>query len=474
MAESSDIPLCNWINNEARRWKSISQEDERRKKEVIVREATVAYGIVELLKLVKNGSSDDEIKIENFAICVNREANSSQRPWDDIQGISMISTGLSLTIEEPSYLSCLLSDDECVDHMGRYLEVELVSPVGDNSQSQVVPAHHDGTANVLAGPAEKHRCQLFAKLLYQLFSHQPFPDDSLACMSDSDCPKAKDNEPAKKKTKTDLVPSRKELMLSRAKGDFDNNCASTFQIPFVAQMQQFGVPASICLMTQNLLEIKSGLKGEQSGDAYCSLDVVCQDLHLLLLDPERFLFDREIGESENVQLLYRNEKLYGRDKEESLITDAFCRVSRGKSEAFFIGGFSGSGKSKLVNSLRARVDAVGGYVLTHKYDELSKERPLFGVVSALNQLCLKIKERNTPEGLLSITNKLKDMFGDDCWLLASLLPNVSVLSSEFTVKGRHASEAMNLRSVCYTLLRFVRVVSSPVHPIMVRVLPATI
>mmetsp|Transcript_22624 Transcript_22624/g.36965 ORF Transcript_22624/g.36965 Transcript_22624/m.36965 type:complete len:509 (-) Transcript_22624:4256-5782(-) len=244
-------------------------------------------------------------------------------------------------------------------------------------------------------------------------------------------------------------------MLSRARGDFDKADTQTDSpIQVVAQkMQTLGkIPVSVCHMTQNLLE--SGLKG------------VCEDLHLLLLDPDRFLFDKEMGTHENVDLLYRKGKLYGRDKEESLITDAFCRVSRGKSEAFFIGGFSGSGKSKLVNSLRDRVDAVGGYVLTYKCDDVSKEKPFYGIVTALDQLCTIIQGRNTPEGLLAVANNLKSAFGDDYWLLTSLLPNVCLLSSDFIVNRKPASETINIRSVCFTLVRFVRVVSSPVHAIM--------
>lgn len=59
-------------------------------------------------------------------------------------------------------------------------------------------------------------------------------------------------------------------------------------------------------------------------------------------DPIRFLFNREIiSDGENGQLLFRKHTLYGREKEISLITDTFVRVSTGKCEAFFIGGFSG-------------------------------------------------------------------------------------------------------------------------------------
>eukprot|EP00984_Skeletonema_dohrnii_P009487 scaffold3626_cov69-Skeletonema_dohrnii-CCMP3373.AAC.1 len=171
-----------------------------------------------------------------------------------------------------------------------------------------------------------------------------------------------------------------------------------------------------------------------------------------------------------MKLRYRKEKLYGRDKEETLITDAFCRVSRGKSEAFFIGGFSGCGKSMLVNNLRARVNAVGGYVIKHKFDSLSQERSLSGVISAVNQLCLMLKDRNTPQKIALLSNKLRDEFGADIGLLARIVKSVKVLSPEF-VSPAAAEEAgggdtMNARSVGFTLSRFMRLVSSPKHPVM--------
>jgi predicted ATPase len=166
-----------------------------------------------------------------------------------------------------------------------------------------------------------------------------------------------------------------------------------------------------------------------------------------------------------MELLYRRGKLYGRDKEETLITDAFCRVLRGKSEAFFIGGFSGSGKSMLVNSLRDSVNCVGGYVIKHKFDAMSREKPLSGVISAFNQICHMIKDREKPV----IAKRLRDEFGVDFSLLVRLLPNVSVLFPEFVSPAVdvEAGAKINTRSVCFTLLRFVRVVSSPRHPIMV-------
>ena len=107
----------------------------------------------------------------------------------------------------------------------------------------------------------------------------------------------------------------------------------------------------------------------------------------------------------------------------------------------------------------------GGYTIKHKFDPMSQEKPLSGVISAFNQICLMIKGRARPV----IAKKLGEEFGVDFSLLMRLLPNVSVLFPEHVrpVINVDAGEAMNARSVCFTLLRFVRVVSSPSHPVMV-------
>ena len=94
-------------------------------------------------------------------------------------------------------------------------------------------------------------------------------------------------------------------------------------------------PASLSLLIQNLLD------GQGPG-AYRDLESVSADLHLLLLDPARFLFDRQAPPHGGMELDFREETLYGRDEEVNRIQEAFCRVSGdGRSEAIFIGGHSG-------------------------------------------------------------------------------------------------------------------------------------
>jgi len=176
-----------------------------------------------------------------------------------------------------------------------------------------------------------------------------------------------------------------------------------------------------------------------------------------------------------VPLHIKEGKLYGREREISLITDTFCRVSEGNNEAFFIGGYSGSGKSMLVHSLTPRIDIAGGFVLEQKVDQMSKERPLLDVISAFNKLCLLIKEKSVEWQLREVSDKLKCEFESDFAVLARLLPNIMVIfpdkddgSGINYPRLYHGREdlMLSLQNVCFILQRFMRIVSSKVNPVM--------
>merc|ERR1719401_64852 len=83
-------------------------------------------------------------------------------------------------------------------------------------------------------------------------------------------------------------------------------------------LAELGLPSSINMLVRNLLECRADNRPD---DAYDSLDAVSKDLHLLLLDPPRFLFDRDLPPGGGgVPLMPREYTLYGREREVSLIT----------------------------------------------------------------------------------------------------------------------------------------------------------
>ena len=116
-----------------------------------------------------------------------------------------------------------------------------------------------------------------------------------------------------------------------------------------------------------------------------------------------------------------------------------------------------------------------GYVITHKFDETPKERCLLEIISIFNDLCVIIRKKSSPQSLLVTRTEIVNEFGADFSVLAHLLPNIRSLAPtplEDQTSGNNgdganeSSNQMNLQSVCFLLQRFMRVVSSKEHPIM--------
>ena len=439
---------------------------------MLLRKTTVAYGIGELLRQTRARRDpasppmplDEQCIMDNFVVRTKAAGRSSHPSWKDIEGVDMLSPRLSVNIVEPSFLREVIDNDQD-DTMGRYLEVEF-------------PSHPDADdAAVFVDQCEEdHRCHSFGALLCELFSHcsptsaadtrgirfHSSEDEPESTSKNGDAPR----EPARKKTQ--LVDFRAVSVTGiRSTTAGREKSGSALPIGAYITLLEEGLPSSICLVIRNLLEC--GEDNRPDG-AYDSLEEVTKDLHLLLLDPSRFLFDNEptYDERGNPQLSFREHKLYGRENEVSSITDAFCRVSSGESESFFIGGFSGSGKSRLINSLEAKVDVVGGYVLTHKFDQMSQGRQMLEVVALFNDLCLLIRDKNSQQDLLDIVNDLVQVFGADLSTLARLLPNIKSLAPQLKLLDdkQDSDNLISVPGIRFTLQRFIRVVSSGTHPVV--------
>jgi len=451
-ADTLSFLLREWIEGEsARRLSASSQTAEG--KRTLLRRTTVAYGIAELL--IRAGSrprraaftetptmsSDERCDIDNFVVRTSVAAAAAGREperarWDRIRGVDMLSPRLSMNIVEPYLLLGSFDDGNDNDDshegiMGSYLEVQF--PDDDD----VVVAVGQGEEN--------DRCHSFGVLVLELFSDifPPLPAEGFNRIRLSD----------------------NEVVLDGAEGPARKKTLSIQSGTYVHLIER-GFPSSISLLVQNILEC-----GEENrpDSAYDSMEAVIEDLRLLVFDPNRFLFHNEpVYDNGCMQLSVDDHKLYGRDDEISLITDAFCRVSGGHSEAFFVGGFSGSGKSMLVDSLIPRVNVAGGCVLTHKFNQMSKHGSMLDVLAVFNDLCLLIREKHSQQELAVIVEDLVEVFGSDLSVLARLLPNIRALSPQLRQSADMEVKEYqcNMQNIYFTLQHFIRVVSSGTHPVV--------
>lgn len=80
------------------------------------------------------------------------------------------------------------------------------------------------------------------------------------------------------------------------------------------------------------------------------------------------------------------EKLYGREQEVQTLLQAFDRVAKGSSELMLVAGFSGIGKTAVVNEVHKPIVRQRGYFIKGKFDQFNRNIPLSAFVQALRDL----------------------------------------------------------------------------------------
>ncbi|MFG3817752.1 ATP-binding protein, partial [Limnothrix redekei] len=91
----------------------------------------------------------------------------------------------------------------------------------------------------------------------------------------------------------------------------------------------------------------------------------------------------ELGQRDLSDRFLIPEKLYGREAEVKTLLKSFERVSQGASELMLVAGFSGIGKTAVVNEVHKPITQQKGYFIKGKFDQFNRNIPLSAFVQAL-------------------------------------------------------------------------------------------
>ncbi|MBF0396918.1 MAG: AAA family ATPase, partial [Desulfobacterales bacterium] len=135
-----------------------------------------------------------------------------------------------------------------------------------------------------------------------------------------------------------------------------------------------------------------------------------------------------IGQKDVSTKFQISQKLYGREKEIKLLSDAFDRVSQNMKELILIAGYSGIGKSSLVNELSKTI-IKKGYFISGKCDQFQRSIPYFPLISAFKSMIKQILAENESE-ISNWRNKLLSAIGQNGQLIIDIIPEVKLLIGE--------------------------------------------
>ena len=158
------------------------------------------------------------------------------------------------------------------------------------------------------------------------------------------------------------------------------------------------------------------------------------------------------------------QKLYGRENEIELLLNSFERVSNGATELILVEGYSGVGKTSLVNETHRSITKKRGYFIKGKFDQYQKNIPYSAIIQALNEF-IEYLLTESEESLAEWKRKINKVLGQSGQVLLDVLPNLEVIiGKQEAVQELPPNESKNRFN--YIFRSFIRVISQKKHPVV--------
>ena len=158
------------------------------------------------------------------------------------------------------------------------------------------------------------------------------------------------------------------------------------------------------------------------------------------------------------------DKLYGRETEVSTLLQAFERVSLGATEMMLVAGFSGIGKTAVVNEVHKPIVRLRGYFIKGKYDQFQRNIPFSAFVQAFRDLMEQLLTESDAT-LQQWKNKILAAVGENGQVIIEVIPELSriigIQPPAPELSGTAAQNRFNL-----LLQKFTQVFTSASHPLV--------
>ncbi|HTJ90413.1 MAG TPA: AAA family ATPase [Acidocella sp.] len=171
-----------------------------------------------------------------------------------------------------------------------------------------------------------------------------------------------------------------------------------------------------------------------------------------------------LGQRDVPDRLLIPEKLYGREHETETLLSAFDRmVASGAPELVLVSGYSGIGKSSVVNELHKALVPPRGLFASGKFDQYKRDIPYATLAQAFQSLVRPLLGQNEAE-LGRWRDALSEALGMNGQLIVNLVPELElVIGKQPPVQDLPPEDAQNRFQMVFR--RFLGVFAKPEHPL---------
>ncbi|HLO48477.1 MAG TPA: AAA family ATPase, partial [Kamptonema sp.] len=216
-----------------------------------------------------------------------------------------------------------------------------------------------------------------------------------------------------------------------------------------------------------LSEIVSKLMAKNVENRYQTALGIKHDLEICLeqLQATGQIESFEIGKRDISDRFTIPEKLYGRENEVNQLLAAFERVSTGNTEIMLVAGFSGIGKTAVVNEVHKPIVRQRGYFIKGKYDQFQRNIPFSAFVQAFRSLMGQILSASDIE-LASWKEQILAAVGENGQVLIEVIPELEqIVGSQPPVIELVGSASQNRFNLLFG--KFIQVFMKEEHPLVI-------
>ena len=220
------------------------------------------------------------------------------------------------------------------------------------------------------------------------------------------------------------------------------------------------IPKTVSALVMKLLEKTAEKRYQSAWGIIADLEECLEQLQA-----KGTIADFAIAQKDLTDKFQIPQKLYGREREIETLLAGFDRVSNGTTEIMLVSGYSGIGKSALVQEVYKPITKASGYFIAGKFDQFQRNVPYAAVVKAFGSLVKQLLTESETQ-LGAWKEKLLAAFGDNGQIIIDVIPDVEfIVGKQPPVQELGASEAQNRFNLIFQ--KFIRVFCSVEHPLVI-------
>ncbi|MBO3460734.1 trifunctional serine/threonine-protein kinase/ATP-binding protein/sensor histidine kinase [Aetokthonos hydrillicola Thurmond2011] len=158
------------------------------------------------------------------------------------------------------------------------------------------------------------------------------------------------------------------------------------------------------------------------------------------------------------------EKLYGREAEVQTLLNAFIRVSNGTSELLLVAGFSGIGKTAVVNEVHKPIVRQRGYFIKGKFDQYNRNIPFSAFLQVFRDLIGQLLSESDVD-LQGWKASILEALGDNAQVIIDVIPELErIIGKQPPAAELSGTAAQNRFNLLFQ--KFTQVFTTKEHPLV--------